>query len=116
MACRPMSGGLEAGLVAGWPKGGRRAWGLAQQASGLLVLWEGHARVLIVDPATGAIREAETKGEAARAMRDAKRPGKVYSKWRYVPEVDAFFGITNVDLGFVQIGHASCRERVCQYG
>src|SRR3546814_5142495 len=34
-------------------------------------------------------------------MRDAKRPGKVYSKWRYVPEVDAFFGITNVDLGFV---------------
>src|SRR3546814_10540304 len=59
------------------------------------------SRVLIVDPATGAIREAEPKGEAARAMRDAKRPGKVYSKWRYVPEVDAFFGITNVDLGFV---------------
>src|SRR3546814_11472334 len=59
------------------------------------------ARVLIVDPATGAIREAEPKGEAARAMRDAKRPGKVYSKWRYVPEVDAFFGITNVTLGFV---------------
>src|SRR3546814_11530285 len=26
---------------------------------------------------------------------------RVYSKWRYVPEVDAFFGITNVDLGFV---------------
>src|SRR3546814_6392296 len=61
----------------------------------------GHARVLNVDPATGAIREAEPKGEAARAMLDAKRPGKVYSKWRYVPEVDAFFGITNVDLGFV---------------
>src|SRR3546814_10213547 len=71
-------------------------------ASGLLVLWDGQAGVLIVDPATGGIREAEPKGEAARAMRDAKRPGKVYSKWRYVPEVDAFFGITNVD----QIGRA----------
>src|SRR3546814_2227076 len=76
--------GFDARLVAEWPKAGMKAWGLAQHASGLLVLWDGHARVLIVDPATGAIREAEPKGEAARAMRDAKRPGKVYSKWRYV--------------------------------
>src|SRR3546814_5319361 len=41
--------GFDARLVAEWPKAGMKAWGLAQHASGLLVLWDGHARVLIVD-------------------------------------------------------------------
>jgi hypothetical protein len=93
--------GFEGRLVAEWPKDGKKAWGLAQHASGLLVLWDGNARILVVDPRDGRSWEPSPGGDHYRSMGDGNKPGKVYSKWIYIPEIDAFFGITNPDLGIV---------------
>src|SRR3546814_20164606 len=38
-------GAFDGRLVAEWPKAGKTAWGLALHASGLPVLWDGHARI-----------------------------------------------------------------------
>jgi hypothetical protein len=93
--------GFGGRLVAEWPKEGKKAWGLARHASGLLVLWDGNARILVVDPQNGQFLELDPGGQSYRSMGSASKPGKVYSKWAYVPEIDAFFGITNPDLGIV---------------
>lgn len=88
-------------LVARWPKQGMKAWGIAQHASGLLVLWDGNDRILTVDPQSGQSWELQVGGAAYTSGRKDGRPARVYSKWAYIPEVDAFFGITSADLGIV---------------
>ncbi|WP_193369775.1 hypothetical protein [Pelagibius marinus] len=88
-------------VVAEWEKQGKKAWGMAQHASGLLVLWDGNTRIVTVNPQTGQAWEMQTGGDAYRAHRGGGKPGRVYSKWAYIPELDTFFGITNADMGMV---------------
>jgi hypothetical protein len=88
-------------VIAEWPKGARQGWGMAQNDLGLLVLWDGEAQIVVVDPDIGKSWKAEARGylrDAMVAQGDARR---VYSKWRYIPESDVFFGITDPDLGVV---------------
>lgn len=95
------STGFSGRLVAQWPKEGKKSWGMAQHASGLLVLWDGSVRILVVDPNNGKYWEEESGGVRYRSMGANSNSGKVYSKWTYIPQVDAFFGITNPDVGIV---------------
>jgi hypothetical protein len=95
------AGGFRGRVVAEWPKQGMKFWGIAQHASGLLVLWDGNARILAVDPQSGQSWELQPGGDAYSSGRKDDKPGRVYSKWAYIPEVDAFFGITNAGLGIV---------------
>lgn len=93
------SGGFDGKLVTEWPKDGRKGWGMAEDASGQLVLWDGNTRIVAVNPDSGESREEETGGFRYVSMVGDDKAGKVYSKWFYIPEVDAFAGITNPDLG-----------------
>lgn len=93
--------GFRGRLVAQWPKRGLKAWGLAQHASGLLVLWDGNTRVLAVDPQTGRSWDMATGGEDYGPDRRGGQPARVYSKWAYIEEADTFFGITSATRGVV---------------
>lgn len=95
------SKGFDGRLVKEWPKGGKKAWGIAQDSAGELMLWDGNARVITVDPQSGDAKELEPGGQRYASMGDATKPGKVYSKWTYVEALDTFFGITNPNLGVV---------------
>lgn len=95
------SDGLLGRLIAEWPKDARKVWGMARHSSGLLVLWDGNSRITLVDPDSGKSWEEKAGGYRYVSMGGADRAGKVYSKWVYIPEVDAFFGITNPDMGVV---------------
>jgi hypothetical protein len=99
----PSGGGNEfrARLVVEWPREGKKAWGIALHSSGLLVLWDGNARIIVIDPESGKVKEATTKGFRPGSARADDRARRVYSKWSYIPEIDAFFGITDPDLGIV---------------
>jgi hypothetical protein len=89
---------LTGRLVAEWPKQGKKGWGMAQHASGQLVLWDGNTRIITVDPDSGHAVEQQAGG-ASYLSRGSY--SKVYSKWVYVSEIDTFFGITNQDMGVV---------------
>lgn len=95
------SSGIGGRVIAEWPKEGRKAWGMAQNAAGLLVLWDGNARILVVDPESGTSWEPETAGLQSGSTGNDDKARKVYSKWSYIPQLDAFFGIANPDLGIV---------------
>jgi hypothetical protein len=98
----PESSRLTGRLIAEWPKDGKTGWGMAEDASGLLVLWDGNTRIVTVNPDSGETRELETDGIRYRSRGAARgAPAKVYSKWVYIPQIDAFFGITNPDIGVV---------------
>jgi hypothetical protein len=92
----PMSGRL----VAEWPKAGRKGWGMAQHASGRLVLWNGSTRIVVVDPESGRSWEEHPTG-LPKTSAGSEHGVKVYSKFGYIPAIDAFFGITDADLGIV---------------
>lgn len=94
------SAAMTGRLVAEWPKAGRKGWGLAQNASGQLVLWDGAARIVVVDPASGKSWEPDTPG-FSQATVDPEHGSKVYSKFGYIAAVDAFFGISSADQGIV---------------
>lgn len=94
------SAAMTGRLVAEWPKAGRKGWGLAQHASGLLVLWDGAARIVVVDPVSGKSWEEDTAG-FPQTTADAEQSGKVYSKFGYIAAVDTFFGIATADQGIV---------------
>jgi len=93
--------GFSGRTVAEWPKRGLKSWGMAQHASGLLVLWDGNTRIVTVDPQSGRSWEMNTGGDDYGPDGRDGKPARVYSKWAYVPEVDAFFGITSADQGVV---------------
>jgi hypothetical protein len=92
--------GFAGHVVAEWPKDGRKSWGMAQHASGLLVLWNGNRRIMVVDPNSGQSWEARP-GIPEAAGKNTDKARKVYSKWSYVRALDAFVGIADVDLGIV---------------
>jgi hypothetical protein len=94
------STGFGGRLIAEWPKEGKKGWGMAQHASGLLVLWNGLTQIIAVDPDSGKSWE-EAAGSGDVSVSASQKAGKIYSKWSYIPDVDAFFGITNADLGVV---------------
>jgi hypothetical protein len=91
--------GYGARLVAEWPADGRKFWGMAQHTSGLLVLWDGAHRVTVIDPNSGKSWEEQTV--IASPMTERDKPAKVYSKWGYIPAIDAFFGVSNADRGVI---------------
>lgn len=95
------AGAFSGRVVAEWEKQGMKSWGIAQHASGLLVLWDGSTRILAVDPQSGRSWELEASGADYSSGRGDGKPGRVYSKWAYIPQVDAFFGITSAELGIV---------------
>src|SRR6185295_10820083 len=80
-------------LIAEWPADGRKYWGMAQDKFGRLVLWDGARRITVVDADSGKSWEERTA--IAAPMTDGDKPGKVYSKWAYIPALDAFFGVAN---------------------
>jgi hypothetical protein len=86
-------------LIAEWPADGRKYWGMAQDKFGRLVLWDGARRITVVDADSGKSWEERTA--IAAPMTDGDKPGKVYSKWAYIPALDAFFGVANADTGIV---------------
>lgn len=86
-------------IVAEWPADGRKFWGMAQHESGRLVLWDGARRIVVVDPDSG--KSWEEQASIAAPMTDRDKPGKVYSKWAYIPALDAFFGVANADTGII---------------
>lgn len=93
---------LTGRLIAEWPKGGKTGWGMAQDASGLLVLWDGNTRIVTVNPDSGETLERQAGGATYRSRGAARgASAKVYSKWAYIPKLEAFFGITNPDIGVV---------------
>ena len=97
---RGESAAMSGRLVAEWPKAGRKGWGMAQHASGRLVLWNGSARIVVVDPESGRSWEEDARGYPKTTV-DSKRGSKVYSKFGYISAIDTFFGITDADLGIV---------------
>ncbi len=94
-------GKFETRRVTEWPKEAKKHWGLGLHASGLLVLWDGNDRIVIVEPDSGKSWESEAGGADYGSMGNTNKPGKVYSKWQYIPELDVFFGISNPDQGIV---------------
>ena len=94
-------GGLGGRVVAEWPQKGRKTWGMAQHGSGLLILWDGNAQILTVDPKTGRSWESKGEGLPQNLMTVSGKARNVYSKWSYIPALDVFFGISNADLGIV---------------
>ena len=95
------SDGFAGHIVAEWPQLGRKTWGMAQHASGLLVLWDGNARILVVDPKSGQSWEKNAEGLPQTLMTASGKGRNVYSKWSYISSLDAFFGISHPDLGII---------------
>lgn len=94
------SAAMTGRLVAEWPKAGRKGWGLAQHASGRLVLWDGASRIVVVDPVSGDSWQEDPAGLPPTTA-DPDQGGKVYSKFGYIAAVDTFFGIADADQGIV---------------
>lgn len=62
----------------------------------VMALWRGDAGLAVLDPENWRVHRVKTVDSTAptRATRG------VYSRWEYVPALDAFMGMDNVDEGF----------------